>query len=546
MTTEAEIAEAVASDPDIEIGDRLIAPGLFQQAPDLAPGRVHPLPARGAGPQAAGLRRTRASTGSACTCSAPTTPAASRAPTAGPAPSCRWCPSGPRPAWRSACRSAATSSAPPTAPWSTTGCGPRSCATAGMERSRAFAASALPDEDDVATPVPADARRRGPGTPRGPARGTGPDRPGRRDRGPAATDRRGGRRPAGGWPLTWLVDGAVLDAADALSAGNPAIDLASDGSNEVTAPDDEPTEEETAARVGRGRPRRQGRDPLAGPLRGRRRAHQRPGPALRRPRRERRGRRAPRAPRPSRSRSTRARAVLSRAGRLLRTRGGAGHRATSPPRRSAVLDPDLRVLLGEPALPERPDRRPTTRRCSPPRGAAAWPPRRPPRASGVPGRDRPTRRSPSGSGCWPRPPSTPCRTEAADPLVTVLPALWDPGRGWERAEFFDALEQQPWLDGISLSSVVDPAAVGSTTVRGEDVVYPDEEAEAEVPAYAVAASAELRRPQPHPDRPADRRRRHRRAARPAGAADLLGVEPRVPRRGHRSAPATPSRGWTAG
>ena len=405
-----------------------------------------------------------------------------------------------------------------------------------MERSRAFAASALPDDDEVAPPSPR--RLRGPEDPETPEDPAARDqrRGGSGGAGTAAdqeADQEAADDSAGGWPLTWLVDGAVLDAADALSAGNPAIDLASDGSNEVTAPDDDPTEEETAARVAEDDPAAK----VATRWLDRFVADAERASVLALPYGD--------LDVSAAAAGTEGAEVISialdQSQGVLSERGLSSAPVVAPatgflsPEALAVLDPDLRVLLGEPALSsDLSDPDDPTVLAAPRGGSLAT--------------------TPSAEGVWgPGPGQTHTAlavrqrllAEAAvhalsdradDPLVTVLPPLWDPGRGWERAEFFDALEQQPWLDGISLSSVVDPAAIGSTTVRGEDVVYPDEEAEAEVPAYAVAASSELAGPQPHPDRPADRRRRHRRAAGPAGAADLLGVEPTVPRGRHRARP----------
>ncbi len=481
MTTEAQIAEAVGSDTDIEIGDRLIAPNLFQQAPDLAPGEstrfrlevpagkllvsgapgVYWLGVHVLGTDDSG--RIEGADGRARTFLPLVPESASTRLALG------------MPFRRHVVRTS-DGTVEYDRLWTA------QLRDGRMERSRAFAASALPDEDGIAAPSPR--RLRGPEDPtardpRGGGTGGAADQEAAED---PADD------PAGGWPLTWLVDGAVLDAADALSAGNPAIDLTSDGSNEVTAPDDDPTEEETAARVAEDDPAAK----VATRWLDRFVADAGRAGVLALPYGD--------LDVSAAAAGTEGAEVISIAldesQGVLSARDLSSAPVVAPatgflsPEALAVLDPDLRVVLGEPALSDDlsdPDD-PTV--FAAPRGGSLA-------------------TTPNAEGVW-GPGPGPTRTaiavrqrllaEAAvhalsdradDPLVTVLPPLWDPGRGWERAQFFDALEEQPWLDGVSLASVVDPAAIGSTTVRGDDVVYPDEEAEAEVPAYTVAASSEL-------------------------------------------------------
>ena len=467
MTTEAEIAEAVTSDPDIEIGDRLIAPGLFQQAPDLAPGQSTrfrlAVPARtllvsGApgvywlgvhvlGTDDAG--RIEGADGRARTF-LPLVP--ERAST--------------RLALGVPFRRHVVRAADGTLEYD--GLWERQLRNGRLERTRAFAASALPDGDEAGTPAPRRQR----------SNGSSPD-------------------TGEGWPLTWLVDGAVLDAADTLSAGNPAVDLASDGSNELTAPDDEPTEEETAARVAEDDPAAKaatrwldrfvaaadrtsvlalpyGDLDVSATARGTEGTEGNEG---------------------AEAADTIA-IALDQSQAVLSSRGVSSAPVVAPPsgylspEALGALDPDLRVLIGESALAS------DLRGAGDPTVLAA------PRGGSL--ATTPTAEGIWGPGPGPNRGALAVRQRllaqaavhalsdrAGDPLVTVLPALWDPGRAWERAQFFDTLEQQDWLEATSLSSVVDPAAIESATVRGEDVVYPDEEAQAEVPAYAVTASAEL-------------------------------------------------------
>lgn len=293
------------------------------------------------------------------------------------------------------------------------------------------------------------------------------------------------RAGSAAWPLTWLVDGAVTNAARSLAAGNPAIDLVASGA-EVTGPADTPTDEEEAAEQAAD-------DPVA-------RDAARWLTRL--------------------SASAQAATVLAlpygdldvsattgtstSAADLVELALDQGRTALAEvdvdsdpvvappggwiaPDALAVLDPDVRVVLGEEALP----------------GEAA------------PGRT--VRSAPRGGGLTtapayqdlfgPRP--GPVNTALAvrqrvlaaaalralspdrqDPLVVLLPPQWEPGKAWRSARFFEGLDV-PWLSPVALEDLLDPDAVGSAVVDGEDLVYPEEQAEAELPAYAVAATDQL-------------------------------------------------------
>ncbi len=464
MTTEDEIDAAVASGDDIEIGDRLIAPGLFQLAPDLAPGDTARfrlvVPARRLlvsgepGVYWLGIHvlgtdedgRIEGADGRARTL-LPLVPDQASTRLALGMPFRRHVVRGADGTllydrlWAAQLRSGR------------------------LERVRAFAASALPDPGEDSTEPPRRPRRNG-------AAGTG-----------AAAD-----DAPDGWPLTWLVDGALLDAADSLSAGNPSIDLTSDGSNEVTAPDDEPSEEETAARAAEDDPAARAAtrwvdrfvadaertSVLAlpyGDLDVSAAADGTQGPEI-------------------------VSIALDQARAVLAARGISSAPVVAPPsgylspEGLAVLDPDLRVVLARAAIPEELEQDDDPTVFAAPRGGALT---ASPSDEGIrgPGPGRTNGALAVRQRLLAEAAVHALSDQAAEPLVTVLPALWDPGRDWERAEFFDALTAQPWLDGVSLSSVVDPASVGAVTVRGDDLVYPDEEVLAEVPAYAVAASAAL-------------------------------------------------------
>ncbi len=90
------------------------------------------------------------------------------------------------------------------------------------------------------------------------------------------------------------------------------------------------------------------------------------------------------------------------------------------------------------------------------------------------------------------------------PLVRLTPPLWNPGDAWRSAEFFAGLDV-PWLSGVSLEGLLDrrlrsatPADTGGSggqAVRGgPDAVsldYPQQAREAELPRLTVRAAERL-------------------------------------------------------
>ena len=222
---------------------------------------------------------------------------------------------------------------------------------------------------------------------------------------------------------------------------------------------------------------------------------------------------APRSPHRGRRRSSRSRST--RASRCSRTRGissapggRSAVRATCPPRRSAVLDPDLprraghRPALDEPCPSPGPDR---PRR---PAGAAAW-------------STTARRRGHLGSGprVDPRSALAVRQRLLAEAAVHALseeaaraaghraarrcgtPVAVGAGRVLRRPR------AAPWLDGGPLSSVVDPAAIGSATVRGGGPGLPEEEAAERGPGVRRGRDRRADRPQASTLRgPAHRRR----------------------------------------
>lgn len=74
-----------------------------------------------------------------------------------------------------------------------------------------------------------------------------------------------------------------------------------------------------------------------------------------------------------------------------------------------------------------------------------------------------------------------------EPLVVRLPDDWDPGSGWEQADFFGGLTQ-PWLQLVDLPSVGGGAARSGATPT---LTYPRKETSAEVPIANQLAAREL-------------------------------------------------------
>jgi hypothetical protein len=80
---------------------------------------------------------------------------------------------------------------------------------------------------------------------------------------------------------------------------------------------------------------------------------------------------------------------------------------------------------------------------------------------------------------------------AEQPLVRLLPAWWNPGPEWRRARFFRGLDA-PWLAAGGLGQALSaPRRDASDRVRPDELVYPEAEADEELPFFTVAAAARL-------------------------------------------------------
>ena len=78
-----------------------------------------------------------------------------------------------------------------------------------------------------------------------------------------------------------------------------------------------------------------------------------------------------------------------------------------------------------------------------------------------------------------------------EPLVRLLPRWWDPGPQWRRARFFRGLDV-PWLAAGGLGQALSaPVVQGSEPVASDELAYPDAEVAAELPFVTVASAARL-------------------------------------------------------
>lgn len=83
--------------------------------------------------------------------------------------------------------------------------------------------------------------------------------------------------------------------------------------------------------------------------------------------------------------------------------------------------------------------------------------------------------------------------QSDQPLVVSAPQLWNPGGDWRLADFFAGLEQ-PWLQPVPLPSVTsaeDPGRPAKDARGRVELRYPPSEAAAEVPVANLAASDDL-------------------------------------------------------
>jgi len=80
--------------------------------------------------------------------------------------------------------------------------------------------------------------------------------------------------------------------------------------------------------------------------------------------------------------------------------------------------------------------------------------------------------------------------DRAEPLVRFLPARWNPGAAWQRAGFFEGLDV-PWLSGTAVTSVLDGDGTAQQLDPVEEIAYPEEAVDTELPATTLATSERL-------------------------------------------------------
>ena len=78
------------------------------------------------------------------------------------------------------------------------------------------------------------------------------------------------------------------------------------------------------------------------------------------------------------------------------------------------------------------------------------------------------------------------------PLVVSTPSAWDPGATWAEAGFFHGLHV-PWLDMVDLSSVIATSSPPASGSAGPQPVYPQAQRSRELPAANLRASMDLDR-----------------------------------------------------
>lgn len=76
------------------------------------------------------------------------------------------------------------------------------------------------------------------------------------------------------------------------------------------------------------------------------------------------------------------------------------------------------------------------------------------------------------------------------PLVRFLPPGWDPGDGWRRARFFQGLDVA-WLSPVDVPDVLSGLSTAPAVDPEENLTYPEAESDAELPLSTVLATEAL-------------------------------------------------------
>jgi hypothetical protein len=80
--------------------------------------------------------------------------------------------------------------------------------------------------------------------------------------------------------------------------------------------------------------------------------------------------------------------------------------------------------------------------------------------------------------------------DRGQPLVRFLPPGWDPGRGWQKAQFFQGLDVR-WLDTVDAAGLVSGSSAAPAIDPLDDLAYPAEERDDELPLATVLATEAL-------------------------------------------------------
>lgn len=76
-----------------------------------------------------------------------------------------------------------------------------------------------------------------------------------------------------------------------------------------------------------------------------------------------------------------------------------------------------------------------------------------------------------------------------EPLVTLLPPTWEPGPRWQQARFFRGLDV-PWIDATPVGDVLARPSSGPFDAEA-DLAYPERQSVLELPTYSVSATQRL-------------------------------------------------------
>lgn len=80
--------------------------------------------------------------------------------------------------------------------------------------------------------------------------------------------------------------------------------------------------------------------------------------------------------------------------------------------------------------------------------------------------------------------------DRGEPLVRILPPAWDPGKRWRSARFFEGLDTS-WLAPADLADLLTGVSIEPAVDPVEDLAYPESSLDAELPLATVLATEAL-------------------------------------------------------